>query len=321
MSWPEILQETEKYVEPLEQHYPRYFEEIRGIAAGAGLQYLDVLALNVRTEISFGLFSDTAKKLDVPSDGCTALGWLIGGESFLAQNWDWMIEQSYSLVVCHVSQPGTDIPDFSMVTEAGIIGKIGMNSMGVGTLLNAIRCRGVDRSKMPTHFALRKVLESGSREEAVATIKSTGIAGSGHILVGDPTGSTGLECTSNWVKELVMDSQGRVCHSNHLVLEHSDVDEAPWLADSPERLARIKELTSGISESSSTTIFNVFKDTLGFPASIDRKTTGTNTTETLFNIVMNLSDKSVTVTVGRPSGYSEQLTWSFGQKANGTISV
>ncbi len=39
----------------------------------------DVIAINVRTEIAFGMFSD----------GCTALGWKTRDGSFLAQNWDW----------------------------------------------------------------------------------------------------------------------------------------------------------------------------------------------------------------------------------------
>ena len=38
----------------------------------------DIIALNVRTEINFGLFSD----------GCTALSWLQEDLSILAQNWD-----------------------------------------------------------------------------------------------------------------------------------------------------------------------------------------------------------------------------------------
>lgn len=187
-----MLREAEQYVAPLENLVPRFIEEIRGIAAGADVGFLDVLALNVRTEINFGLFTGDAasktKVADTPSDGCTALSWLTsdaGAEkkSWLCQNWDWMRAQGDNLIVCYISQPGTDIPDIAMVTEAGIIGKIGLNSCGVGCTLNAIRCRGVDRSKLPIHFALRTVLESSSRDEAVAKIKAAGAAGSGHILV------------------------------------------------------------------------------------------------------------------------------------------
>jgi isopenicillin-N N-acyltransferase-like protein len=51
---------------------------MRGIADGAKRDLLDIVALNVRTEINFGLFSD----------GCTALAWHTGDHAWLGQNWD-----------------------------------------------------------------------------------------------------------------------------------------------------------------------------------------------------------------------------------------
>ncbi|KAI2602480.1 AAT-domain-containing protein [Hypoxylon sp. NC1633] len=312
LGWAEVLQETSKYVEPLQKMAPRYLLEISGIADGANISFLDILALNVRSEINFGLFSDTSKGIiDVPSDGCTSLGWLTGSKSFLCQNWDWLVEQGPNIIVCHITHTGTNIPNILMVTEAGIIGKIGFNSEGVGCCLNAIRCRGLDRSKMPVHFALRSILESRSREEAVKSVNSFGVAGGAHILVGDATGSTGLECTSRWVKELPMDNKGRVCHTNHLVLEKPGVEEPPWLEDSPLRLARIQELTSDMLKPTADAIFNVFKDIDGFPASINRKQEGNCKAQTLFNIVMDLTTKNALLTFGRPTEYSERVLLAF----------
>lgn len=322
MTWADVLQEAEQYVEPLQSLAPRYLEEIRGIATGAGLEFLDVLALNVRTEINFGLFTGNVagKKRadDIPSDGCTALAWLTAADgvpqsntSWLCQNWDWMVEQGENLIVCYISQPGSGIPDISMVTEAGIIGKIGLNSSGVGCCLNAIRCRGVDRTKLPIHFALRTVLESDSRKEAVERIKAVGVAGSGHILIADPSGSVGLECTSKWIKELNMSPDGQICHTNHLILPHDDVEEPPWLPDSPQRLARARELLSGIEKPTASALSDIFKDVQGYPSSINRKQIDGTLTQTLFNIIMNLGDKTAKVTFGRPTEYKELTVLSF----------
>ncbi|KAI1193364.1 peptidase C45 acyl-coenzyme A:6-aminopenicillanic acid acyl-transferase-like protein [Nemania serpens] len=312
LSWPDVVQEAAKYVQPLESIAPRYLEEIRGIAEGARSTFLDILALNIRTEIMFGLFSDVAGDVaGAPSDGCTSLGWLAPSGSFLGQNWDWMPEQGPNLIICHVSQPGTGIPDFSMVTEAGIMGKIGLNADGVGCCLNAIRCRGVDTAKLPIHFALRKVLESPSRAAAVEAIKRVGVAGSGHILIGDGTGSTGLECTSKWVREVPMDDMSRVCHTNHLILNTSDADERPWLEDSPARLARIRELTAQIADPTFNAVADVFQDTDGYPSSINRRREGKSENETLFTIVMDLTRKYARVTFGRPTGVREQAVMAF----------
>ena len=80
-----------------------------------------------------------------------------------------------------------------MITEAGIIGKIGLNSSGVGVCLNAIRAPGVAWDRCPVHLALRVCLDSEAREEAVQRIKSIGVASACHILVADDCGGTGLE--------------------------------------------------------------------------------------------------------------------------------
>jgi isopenicillin-N N-acyltransferase-like protein len=49
-----------------------------GVADGSQRDVLEIVALNVRTEIAFGRFSD----------GCTSLAWHTSKNSFLSQNWD-----------------------------------------------------------------------------------------------------------------------------------------------------------------------------------------------------------------------------------------
>lgn len=279
------------------------------------MDVVDIVALNVRTEITFGLFTEDPTT-PVKLDGCTSLACKddASGHSFLAQNWDWQKEQAPNLVICHVSQPDTDIPDFSMATEAGIIGKIGFNSKGVGVCLNAIRARGVDPSKLPVHLALRTVLESCSRAAAVDIIKRTGVAGSAHILVADETGSVGLECTSKGVKELQMDDRGQVIHSNHLLLEHPGVDEPPWLPDSPLRVPRLRKLFGEKFAASPVTVaglFAVFKDEDGYPGAINRCQVGESETQTLFNIVMDLSKRNAVFSFGRTTECSERVELVF----------
>lgn len=78
MSWPVVRQFALEYQPFLGQNFPDYIQEMQGVAEGAGVEYADILALNVRTEIAFGAFSD----------GCTAFY----QDGVLAQNWDWNTE-------------------------------------------------------------------------------------------------------------------------------------------------------------------------------------------------------------------------------------
>ncbi len=82
LNWTSVTQLALKYQPYLSESWPQYVSEMEGVAEGAGVQYEDILALNVRTEIAFGAFSD----------GCTALSWKGEKGSILAQNWDWSNE-------------------------------------------------------------------------------------------------------------------------------------------------------------------------------------------------------------------------------------
>ena len=223
-----------------------------------------------------------------------------------------MPEQKQNLIILHISQAGK--PDIKMVTEAGLIGKIGINSSGVGVCLNAIRAQGVDITRLPTHLGLRMVLESESREDAVQKLERYGVASSCHMLIGDRSGSVGLECSSLDFKKLDMDSAGRVCHANHYLVDHPGVEDTVWLKDSLFRTERIKELCKLYSPEAPTFegIKGLYRDEMNFPVSINRLfSEGASTSETLFNIVMELKERKAEITLGRPSSPEDFVALTF----------
>ncbi|CAL5868179.1 uncharacterized protein PFLUO_LOCUS2403 [Penicillium psychrofluorescens] len=311
LQWPEVRKKADQFLSHAETHYPRYYEEMKGIADGAEVPLVDIMALNARSEITFGLFVETKKQVD--SDGCTSMALKLAQTTFISQNWDWMQEQKPNLIICHVSQTGTDLPDFQMVTEAGIIGKIGFNNAGVGCCFNAIRARGMDPKRMPIHFGLRTVLESRSKEQAIATLRQHGVAGSAHLLIGDKNGAIGLECSHVGFQEIYADDLGRVCHANNYIAQHEDVYESVWLQDSPIRTARIRELVSPevMKQPSFSSIRELYKDETGLPGAINRKQEGISRSATLFNVVFNLGSKEGVVTMGRPTEPEEEIKFAF----------
>ncbi|KAJ4298189.1 hypothetical protein N0V90_006088 [Kalmusia sp. IMI 367209] len=295
--WPEVLQHAEKFEKSAKDRWPAYHEEMRGIADGSGRSLLDVVAINVRTEINFGLFSD----------GCTALSWQTEKRAYLAQNWDWMNDQKPNLIITKISQAGK--PTIVQVTEAGIIGKIGFNSSGVGTLLNAIKVYGVDESRMPVHFGLRATLESNSAQEAVQKLESYGMASSAHILISDASEAIGLEFTKSTFAHCKPDNRGRIVHANHLLLEHLNEVDTVWLKDSPVRVKTMTENSGKLSsEPSWEDVSRLFEDEQHLPCSICRQQAPESGSGTLFNIVMDLKGKRGVVRLGRPTQVEETTT-------------
>jgi isopenicillin-N N-acyltransferase like protein len=192
-----------------------------------------------------------------------------------------------------------------MMTEAGIIGKIGLNSSSVGVTLNAIKARGVDFAKLPCHLALRTVLDSNSRAEAVDKLMRVGVASACHFTVADAaTGGIGLECSARDIVQMPMSDQGVCTHSNHFVNAHAEgVVGADMVKDSPFRLERIRLLIAQEQEESEPSfeaIERLLKDEEGYPGSICRAATEKSPLETLFSICMDLGAVRAKAKMGRP---------------------
>jgi isopenicillin-N N-acyltransferase like protein len=277
----------------IESRYPDYVEEMKGIADGAAVDLESIVALNVRTEIAYGMLSD----------GCTALSWKTDDVSFLAQNWDWNFEQTPNIICLSIEQ--SPKPKIHMMTEGGIIGKIGLNSAGVGVTLNAIQAPGVSYDKLPCHLALRTVLNSTSKEAAANTLRKTGVASACHITMADAsTGAVGFECTALDIVEMHMESEGQLrgtcTHSNHLVKKHK-VEGTLFLNDSPFRLDRIQQLMREMGTPSVSAISEMLKDEKNYPTSINRAVGEKSTSQSLFSIVMDLKLGFAKVKMGRPT--------------------
>jgi isopenicillin-N N-acyltransferase-like protein len=280
------------------------FHELQGVINGSGQNMGTIMALNARTEIMYGMIDD----------GCTSLAWKPkdGSGSWLAQNWDWQVEQKENLVVLDV-RPNNGKPRYKIVTEAGIIGKIGLNEHGVGVCLNAIRAKGVNVDKMPVHLGLKVALECRSKDEAVKKLESFGIASACTILVADSlSGGVALECTAEGIERIELDTKGRVFHSNHLLKEQGGVVDLVMPPDTLQRVKRIEQLVDDVKgELTASKIRGLFKDEQGLPGAICRTTGVDSNSATLFNIVSDLGKKEALVTLGRPSEPDEEFWLRF----------
>ncbi len=215
----------------------------------------------------------------------------------------------YNIISLHIDQPGK--PRIHMMTEAGMIGKFDLNSSAVGVALNAVKAKGVDFNRLPCHLALRRVLESDSFEDAAHALEEVGVAAACHILVADPSGGVGLECTAFDVVRLRMRAQqgwNIITHTNHFIEPHSGPSCTPDLPDSPFRLDRIDELLGKeIRKPSFETIGEMLEDEANFPGSICRAQSDKDGFGTLFSIIMDLKTRQAQVKMGRPTESGECL--------------
>jgi isopenicillin-N N-acyltransferase-like protein len=224
-----------------------------------------------------------------------------------------MTAQKENLIITKIEQAGK--PTIQQITEAGIIGKIGFNSAGVGTLLNAIKVAGMDPTRLPVHFGLRMALESNSAMEAVEKLESYGMASSAHILIADPDTAIGLEFTKATFARCLPDSLSRVVHSNHLLLEHPGQTDTVWLKDSLDRVKTMADISEKIGKKNAEPkweeVSRLFEDEQNYPASICREQRPETGSATLFNILMDLKSKTAVIRMGRPVNVEETVTLSL----------
>src|SRR5262245_42448325 len=79
-----VLAEAERFMPAIEGYAPHLLEEMRGIAAGSGRDLREIVAINARTELMYGLPGR-------PECTSVAVGPAASADGHVrvAQNWDW----------------------------------------------------------------------------------------------------------------------------------------------------------------------------------------------------------------------------------------
>lgn len=299
IGWGKAKQLASGYKNIIKEYDQELFAEMQGVADGAKLEFEDILALNTRSEIVLA-----GKYLE----GCTSLAVTPekgAGEMLIAQNWDWKLSQKEAIIIIKIKQKNK--PDILMVTEAGIIGKIGLNSAGLGVCLNAL-ASDLKPEGVPLHIVLRGILNSGTLSDAIRAVGNPGIACSANFLTASKEGETiTIEATSKDY-DVIYGSEGFLAHTNHFTsLRLANIKDTGKLIfpDSFVRLGRaiklIKELGKKIDVEG---IKEILSDHVERPNSICRHENFNDDPGmrmgTVFSIIMNLNKMEIYISPGSP---------------------
>ncbi|MFC2029650.1 C45 family autoproteolytic acyltransferase/hydrolase [Chloroflexota bacterium] len=198
------LRAAAEYRSVIETHAPDLLVEMMGIADGAGRDLSEILLINTRSELMSA------------GDGCTALALApeasLDGQVLLAQNWDWYTAVEPEPIVLRIVQK--DQPEILTLVEAGQVGKIGMNSAGLGVCLNFLEHehRGIG---LPLHVMLRQMLGCATLGGAAHAGLSIPRGTSANVMLAHSAGEIlNLELTATDADFLYGDA-GWLVHANH----------------------------------------------------------------------------------------------------------
>jgi len=232
LTYGEVLVQAERFMHSIAAYAPHLLAEMRGISEGANCDLREIVAINARTELMYGL-KQTSE--------CTAVGVSPAvssdGHMRLAQNWDWHPALTGAIVLWVIR--GENAIDLITLTEAGIVGKIGVNAAGMAMCINLLTSDGDFKGPaVPMHVILRRVLEEArSVEEAITIIAAAERCTSCNHLLADGSGSLADVEATPLGQRVLYPTNGVLAHTNHCISADLFVHDSKARED-PETLVR-----------------------------------------------------------------------------------
>jgi isopenicillin-N N-acyltransferase-like protein len=299
----EALAIAERFIPAIEGFAPHLLEEMQGIAVGAGQDVREIIAINARTELVYG----TRQQAECTSIGITDRA-SADGHLRLAQNWDWNPAQVGAVILWIIQR--NDGPDVMTLTEAGMVGKIGINSAGLAMCVNLLASEGDNGGPaVPMHIILRSILEKAhSVEDAIALLNSTKRCTSCNHLLADRSGTLAdVEATPSG-QSVLYPVNGILTHTNHCL--DADLFERDRFAhEQPETLARADrvQLLANSGSVDEAYLQTILADHATAPNSIclHQETTlqAMEQGESIASIIFDLTANTVDIADGPPCQY------------------
>ena len=327
-TWDKVRDEASAFEAPIVAYNPRYMDEIKGIAEGAGIDPIDALAINVRTEVMFAATARDAKvngqTKPLPPE-CSSFALMAhrnaSGGMLVGQNWDWLSHATETTVVLEVRQD--DGPDFVTVVEGGLLAKFGMNSAGVGLVSNAL-VSGADRGvpAVPMHVLIRAIYDCETVSDALKALLRAERSSSANYMLAHSDGVVvDVEAAAGDYSQVWLGypQDGVLLHTNHFINPGFNGDEVSLFAmpDSPFRLQRLQQLIESAHAQPLDAQFfmGVLSDHATFPLGVcchpDPRLQEPEKWETLASVVIDLAARKMWLAAGSPcSAPYEELDYS-----------
>jgi isopenicillin-N N-acyltransferase-like protein len=214
---------------------PDLADEIEGIASGSGIAPELIGALNARTEVL------RAGRGECSTIAClgsaTSTGTPIG-----VQTWDWHDDLADSWIrwtIDHASGHRVET-----MTEAGIVGKIGISSAGVAVLLNILGHRDDGPPiGVPVHVLTRNVLDTAADGvQALAILSTARVSASSAATVVADDEDGGAVCTVELSPAgpgfVTPNQAGVLTHTNHFLAEPGRLADT-MVREAPDSVLRL----------------------------------------------------------------------------------
>ena len=213
LTWDAARALAKRFEKVFTGDYEAYAEEMRGIAEGAGLDFYDVLALNLRSEILYSGLKD----MRFEADECTAFSAMApatqNGEVLAGQSWDFTVAQREASFIARIPAENGK-PAMLLFLEGGMVGGKGVNKAGLCLTINALTTKTAGVG-VPLHVRMRRALEQNYLSDAIRECIAQPIPVPANLMLTHRDGlSFSLELDPAGA-EVLEGENGVLVHTNH----------------------------------------------------------------------------------------------------------
>jgi isopenicillin-N N-acyltransferase like protein len=303
-----MVEAAAPFVAAVERLAPECLDELRGMAAGAGVPFEDLLLANADDEIeqTIGLWREDGSAVEAgKTEGCTVVGITQAGTAdghvLLAHNEDatagWA-DYAYAIR----AEPDGE-PAFVAFSYAGLLLHQGINAAGLGSVGNALYASDA-RPGIPKLFLYRRALRERTIEGAIRAATHPARAwGNNHLFANAEGDVYDVEVSANeWA--LLHAGNRFLAHANHFVspeLRRLDADQD--LLNSRLRLARVERLVEGAwGRIDLAALQEIMADHSNYPKSVCKHHAPESELDygTIGSVVIDVTARVVRVCAGNP---------------------
>ena len=262
LTWEGARMQARKYLPFAQERYPKYVEEMLGIAEGANVPFDDVAVVNAIEAVTMDALHLTKCTSMAVNEQRTA-----DGHVLVAHNEDWLPEDEQSVFIIHASP--VDEPPFLAMTYGGLLPNIGFNADGIAQCCDSVYPKD-SRIGIPRVVVSRAVLGSRTPGDAIRhMLVPHRAAGYNHLLAHESGELYNVEVSARKFA-IQYGEDGYAVHTNfYLDYDMQTIeDESDELIATRVRYYRALRLIKTSSQHSIKSLQSIQRDHINFPNSI-----------------------------------------------------
>jgi len=298
LTWEGAQIQARKYLPFAQESYPRYVDEMAGIAEGAGVAFEDLVVLNAMEAVTMdALHLTKCTSFAVNGDQTT------DGHVLVGHNEDWLPEDEDDVFLIH-AEPD-DEPPFLAMTYGGLLPNIGFNAYGIAQCCDSVYPSD-SRIGIPRVVVSRAVLAAKAPDDAIrSALTARRAAGYNHLIVHESGEMYNVEVSARRFGIIYPDSSYLV-HTNHYLdsgMQAIETDPDELIA-TRVRYFRALRLLRSRSKHTIRTLQDIQRDHVNFPSAIcnhaDLDADPLDREKTINALVIDLTARVMHIAWGNP---------------------